>query len=193
MNSFESGATYIVGICETNFGSFSMRILFLVVLLLSGCASAPVYTPPPPQLRITFITDPPGAVLYQNGVRLDGYAPLTLSYDPNATRKLGGNITEVTARWQSGASITIKPHINPDESYSWTQTITRPAIPGRDIDEQVEAMRQQQQAQQIQQQQQYQQQQQQQSSESNAALSNIVNSGVLSNIGQALGGALGRH
>lgn len=80
-------------------------IRFLAVaalLLLTGCAT---------QLRVTYYSDPPGAVLYAGEQRI-GYTPQTLRYDVSEETKDLGYLTlpPMRVRWVSGAETGIGPH-----------------------------------------------------------------------------------
>jgi len=130
-------------------------IPLLVLLLLTGCEDFLSSPSPPPQLSVTYITDPPGAVLYDKGIR-QGFTPLTLYYNLDRVRKASGNIAEVTVRWQSGATATAKAHIDLTQGLFWNQNIPRPNnVPGREADEQfglqTESLRQQKESQEQQQ------------------------------------------
>lgn len=97
--------------------------------LLSGCAS---------NLKITYDSDPPGAVLYQ-GQQKFGYTPYTLSYQVSDEDKKRGYkiLSGTTVRWYSGATSEVK-YLKADlNQYGLSQhfTFQRPSgIPGREED-----------------------------------------------------------
>lgn len=75
----------------------------LLVIALEGCAT------PPSVLWVTYLSDPPGAMIYSGGQPI-GYAPRRLWYpisdeaDRIAHMKLAG----VKAQWASGATAEVK-------------------------------------------------------------------------------------
>lgn len=98
-----------------------------LVLLQPACAS---------NLQITYYSDPPGAVLYQDGQPI-GYAPRTLHYQPPGEQQHGrGRVRGIKAVWASGATAEI-PFLNVDvNAHGLNQQFTflRPDVPGRDAD-----------------------------------------------------------
>lgn len=129
-------------------------ILLIASLLLTSC-DALMYGYPPPQLSVTFITDPPGAVLYNyQGVR-EGFTPITLYSNINSEmRKKGADLGQMEVRWQSGAVNKVNNiHLDVAQTHTWNYTFQRPNVSGREIDEQfglqTEALRQQQEQQQL--------------------------------------------
>jgi hypothetical protein len=105
-------------------------LIFLVsVALLSGCAT---------NLRVTYDSDPPGAVLYQGQQKM-GYTPYTLSYRVTDEDKARGykNIAGTSVRWASGATAEIKSLRADLNQYGLFQRFNfeRPVgAPGSDID-----------------------------------------------------------
>lgn len=107
-----------------------IRILSLVtILLLSGCAS---------KLRVTYNSDPPGAVLYSGGQRI-GYTPQTLYYNVSDETKKRGfmNLVTTKVQWASGATAEMQTLKADLAKYGLSQqfTFNRPnGFPGRDTD-----------------------------------------------------------
>ena len=102
--------------------------MLALLFLLSGCAST---------LNVTYHSDPPGAVLYQDSQQF-GYAPTTLNYRvTDEDKKRGFAILRgTTVRWASGASATISS-LRADLSTGYNQQFTfiRPeSYPGREAD-----------------------------------------------------------
>lgn len=120
-----------------------MRYLFMVFVtafLLVGCSSASYNAfMNNNTVSVTYVTDPPGAVLYSDGRRM-GFAPLTLTYTlTNETIKEGViTIAPVTANWISGASaIHSSEQLDFGKGMYWNVNIMRPSsAPDRDKDEQ---------------------------------------------------------
>lgn len=107
--------------CRTGF-------LLIFMALTSGCAST---------LSVTYLTDPPGAVLYQGDQRF-GYTPTTLNYQvTDEARKRGYMLLQGTSvRWASGASAEISS-LRADLSIGLNQQFNfiRPEnYPGREED-----------------------------------------------------------
>lgn len=130
-------------------------ILLLVSLFLTSCADFRPPPKPPPQVAVTYASDPPGAVLYYNGVR-QGYTPITLYYDITQEMRAKGVNLPANVRWQSGATAEIKLFIDLARGQSFNWTFQRPNnISGREADEQfglqTESMRQQKESQEQQQ------------------------------------------
>jgi len=106
----------------------TLTALLGTLLTLTGCAST---------LSVTYHSDPPGAVLYQEQQHF-GRTPVTLNYQIRDEDKKRGymNLTGPTVRWASGASAHI-PSIKADLSIGTNQqfTFTRPdSFPGRELD-----------------------------------------------------------
>lgn len=107
---------------------YQTGILAILVVLISGCAST---------LNVSYYSDPPGAVLYQENQRF-GYTPTTLRYQiTEEDRKRGYAILRGTSvRWASGASANISS-LRANLSTGLTQqfTFNRPEnYPGREGD-----------------------------------------------------------
>lgn len=99
-----------------------------VLVLLSGCAST---------LNVSYHSDPPGAVLYQENQRF-GYTPTTLRYQiTEEDRQRGYAILRGTSvRWASGASANVSS-LRADLGIGYNQqfTFNRPEnYPGREAD-----------------------------------------------------------
>lgn len=99
------------------------------VAFISGCAS---------NLKVTYHSDPPGAVLYQ-GQQKFGYTPQAIVYQlSEEDRKRGYKILAgTTVRWASGATAevtSITADLNKD-GLSQQFTFNRPdGVPGREVD-----------------------------------------------------------
>jgi hypothetical protein len=107
--------------------SVLLTVAFLVVLL-SGCAK---------QLAITYMSDPPGATLYQ-GQQNFGFTPKTLYYKISAedTERRKMTLQGMSVRWASGATASISS-VGVDLSTGANQQFTflRPEnVAGREID-----------------------------------------------------------
>ncbi|MEK6662379.1 MAG: hypothetical protein AABY73_00805 [Pseudomonadota bacterium] len=104
-------------------------ILFFAVFFVSGCAS---------QLRVTYQSDPPGAVLYSGGQRV-GYTPQTLHYNVTDDVKKRGFVVLADTKvvWASGAAAEAKA-LKADltrSGYSQQYMFNRPSnIPGLETD-----------------------------------------------------------
>lgn len=102
----------------------------LSLLFLFSCASS---------VSVNYVTDPPGAKLYE-GEKYLGTSPVRLEYQiTNENRKEGKVRTRpVWASWVSGANSEELPgEFDINESTSWTVTIDRPKDhPNRLVDEQ---------------------------------------------------------
>ena len=85
--------------------------------LFAGCATEPRGA------KLTYLTEPLGATLYENGQNL-GIAPVTRSYPADAG---GGQIrtTDITAVWPSGARTSFWTFLKPGDDH--VATLTRPA------------------------------------------------------------------
>lgn len=187
----------------------NFAFVFLVSIIASGCASR--------TLTVTYQSDPPGAVLYEDetGTRF-GYMPYVVNYQVTDLNRNQGRmlLKGTSAKWISGASATYR-EINIDlNQYGYNQIVTfrRPNdFSGREIDERFAFDMQNQRAQQ--QQQQYEQQvqntnekqMQQINFEYQLCMNRAQNQNDVTNcfitknatgsgmaIGNALGGALGR-
>ena len=99
-----------------------------IMFLIIGCAS---------NLRVTYYSDPPGALLYQGEQRWD-YTPFTLQYKiTEENKRLGYVVLRGTqVRWASGASASIeglRAYLNVGRNQQFT--FIRPQnFPGREID-----------------------------------------------------------
>ena len=82
--------------------SLKMSTLLVLMMLVAGCATTST------ALNVTYLSDPPGAVLYQETQRF-GYTPMTLQYPvTNEDQKRGYKLLKGTSvRWMSGASAEI--------------------------------------------------------------------------------------
>jgi len=105
-----------------------MAILGGLALLVSGCASS---------LKVTYLSDPPGAALYSNNQNF-GYTPKTLEYQiSEENRKQGYVILRGTSvRWASGAQANV-PSLRANLSIGYNQQFkfNRPEnYPGREAD-----------------------------------------------------------
>jgi hypothetical protein len=89
-----------------------MRITFLVVLFLTGCATSL----PPNQTRIMFYSNPAGAMISTPGHNW-GVAPQQLIWTLNAATFLS---EPITATWVSGASTTTKMNLIAGQDGSFT-------------------------------------------------------------------------
>ena len=104
-----------------------MRILFLVVLLLDGCATSLKSN----QTRIKFDSDPPGATI-STPAKNWGVAPVTLNWELNKGQATA--LSEpITATWISGATTTTKMNLTARQE--GTYTLVRPqGVAGLDSD-----------------------------------------------------------
>jgi len=104
-------------------------VLLAYIVLAGGCANV---------LSVTYYSDPPGAMIYENG-RAWGNAPVTLNYQPDGQFLSGGCMTlnPLTARWVSGAEASISS-LQACGSVGYNQQISfiRPNTSGREIDAQ---------------------------------------------------------
>lgn len=89
-------------------------------------------------MRVTYYSDPPGAVLYKSGQRL-GYTPQTFYYDISDEIKNLGFVTigGAKAQWTSGATAEMKSwKAYLSNGLTYYHTFNRPnEISGREIDE----------------------------------------------------------
>jgi hypothetical protein len=112
--------------------SYMIYRLFLLAISLffSGCSS--------PQMRVTYYSDPPGAVLYKSGQRV-GYTPQTFYYDISDEIQNSGFVTigGAKAQWASGAIAEMKSwKAYLSNGLAYYHTFNRPnEIAGREIDE----------------------------------------------------------
>jgi len=106
------------------------RLLALLpaALLAAGCSTA---------LKVTYVSDPPGAAVYQ-GSQLFGYAPVTLEYQVTEEDKRAGTmrLQGTRVKWASGATAGIEVLTADIRLLGMNQQFTfeRPEVPGRDID-----------------------------------------------------------
>lgn len=104
------------------------RLLFVGILLLSGCATN--------QVRVTYYSDPTGAAFYE-GQRAFGYTPFTLIYPISPKDRERGHVVLSATKvvWASGASATVQSQIAELRKGTNFQFIfVRPDVPGRDVD-----------------------------------------------------------
>ena len=106
----------------------SLFVATILAFLLNGCTT---------QLALTYVSDPPGAMVYQDQQIL-GYAPKTLYYKVREEDKKRGQITlqGISVQWASGAT-AIATSIVADLSKGLSQQFTfiRPAnVAGREAD-----------------------------------------------------------
>lgn len=105
-----------------------VAVLVPVILCVSGCATT--------SMRVTYLSDPPGATLYQDG-RPVGVTPVQLTYQTDEAFKKGGCMTlrGTTVKWASGAVAEVSS-LNACSSTGRRQEFMfiRPDVPGRDID-----------------------------------------------------------
>ena len=102
-------------------------LIAVCMLVISGCAT---------NLQVTYLSDPPGATLYENG-RAVGTAPRTLVYSVSKEDKARGymSLTGITARWVSGASASISSlTANLSQGLRQSYSFQRPDVPGSDVD-----------------------------------------------------------
>ena len=98
----------------------------LVLVLLTGCAG----------LQVDYVSDPPGATLYEGGKML-GVTPARINYQPDQTFTAGGcmklNGTEL--KWASGATVSIDfLSVCKKQGTLQHYVFNRPDVPGRDVD-----------------------------------------------------------
>ena len=111
-----------------NYRIWQMVVLVALIILTVGCATT---------LNVTYLSDPPGAVLYQENQRF-GYTPQTLQYKiTDDVRKRGFALLRGTSvRWASGASAEMSS-LRADLSIGLNQQFNfiRPDnYPGREAD-----------------------------------------------------------
>ena len=105
---------------------------FLMIMFLAGCGGP---TLAPNQVMLTYRTEPPGAMLYENGVAW-GMAPQTRIYTGDSSAAAAGVIRTqpVTAIWPSGAKKEFGTNL-PMGQGPRVATISRPQdAPGLDVD-----------------------------------------------------------
>ncbi len=106
----------------------SKSILCLASILFAGCAT---------KLEVTYQTDPPGAVIYEAGMRV-GYSPVTVVYPVDEAFSAGGcsKLSPIIARWVSGAaSQPIRRIACANQGMRQALMIQRPRQPGIEVDE----------------------------------------------------------
>jgi hypothetical protein len=89
-------------------------------------------------LQITYQSDPPGAMFYENG-RQWGYTPFTLQYTPDQNFVQGRCmlLRPSMVRWASGAEASMQQlQACGSTGYSQQFVFVRPNIPGRELDTQ---------------------------------------------------------
>jgi hypothetical protein len=144
----------------------NIRLVFILVIfgIFSGCARIPV----------TYLSDPPGAMIYEESRGQLGNAPVRVYYTPTDQDKQRGYmyINPVTARWISGVEIGGAPSTLPIDGVGKTYVFKRPNEPGLELDLQADYQRKQLQLQQqqVRQQQQYMDQKLQQQQQQNQLL-----------------------
>jgi hypothetical protein len=78
-------------------------------VLLCGCMAVPSRASRPQSLHLTYVSDPPGAMLYE-GTKAWGRAPITLVY-PGSVPQFGTGTcftpNPVRMRWVSGAEVSV--------------------------------------------------------------------------------------
>jgi hypothetical protein len=99
--------------------------ILAVLCVVTGCAN---------NLKITYRSDPPGAVLYQ-GERVIGYTPRTLTYNVSEEQAKRGSFRAAGTRvvWASGASAQV-PYLDANlnqNGYRQEFLFQRPNVPGR--------------------------------------------------------------
>ena len=100
--------------------------------LLCGCVSSPQ------PLQITYISDPPGALVVDSAGKAWGRAPVTLAYTDALMPLRQGQCVypwPITMHWPSGAQQTMKPVACPGDGRNQQLVIDRPKdAPGIDLD-----------------------------------------------------------
>jgi uncharacterized protein (UPF0297 family) len=100
--------------------------LFILFIFMSGCST----------IQATYVSEPLGAAIYE-GENLLGYAPLTIKYELSDLERQNGKkiINNIYSIWASGAKLSINEVIlYVSSGYEQAITITRPNVPGREID-----------------------------------------------------------
>lgn len=124
-----------------------LLLAFAAPILLWGCVSTKDVTdlpaPPPRVLRITYISDPLGALVVDSAGKAWGRAPVTLAY-PGAVAMFAQaqcvHPWPITMRWPSGAQQTIKPEACSGNGLDLQRLVERPKdAPGIDLDVQFAA------------------------------------------------------
>lgn len=97
-------------------------------LLFAGCAA---------QIQLTYLSDPPGATLYRQGVPV-GLTPQVISFPAGEAFEKGGQcvtIPAASAKWASGAQAALPDQqICPPQGLAHRFLFVRPDVPGRDVD-----------------------------------------------------------
>ena len=114
-------------------GTRPMQIFFALALacVTTACASAGRTS----IVRVTYISDPPGAAVYEGGKQW-GRAPFTLTYHAPARFTECLRLNPVTVRWVSGAEVSVDtldacPAAGRDQQF----TLFRPkGVDGLDLD-----------------------------------------------------------
>jgi hypothetical protein len=105
-------------------------VVILIAVLTSGCAT---------RLAVTYESNPPGAMLYEEGSRALGFSPFTAYYNITPDQRSEGvmQLSPITARWSSGATKTtgiVTANIRAN-GYKQKLKIARPAdVPGYEED-----------------------------------------------------------
>ena len=84
-------------------------------------------------MSVTYFTDPPNASLYATS-GIHGPTPLTLYYEVPAQFTACVELEETYVVWASGAKQVVRLRACPGDSLERQFTVTRPALPGRDVD-----------------------------------------------------------
>ncbi len=103
--------------------------LALVAAATVGCSA-------PGQVRVDFVSDPPGAMIYSGGDRI-GVAPVSLRVATPAEFATGGCTTTpapLTASWISGAETVINSRLCPAQGSHQVFTFRRPIAAGARVD-----------------------------------------------------------
>lgn len=103
-------------------------MLVLAAVLVSGCAAT--------QIQVDYLSDPPGATLYEGGKAL-GVTPTSLYYAIEPSFENGGcqRARGTSVMWASGAKTEIG-HLSlcKNNGYRQNYSFSRPDVPGRDVD-----------------------------------------------------------
>ena len=106
---------------------FPAGMATLAALLLSGCANT---------IQVTYLSDPPGAALYQGGQRI-GYTPYSRQYPLTDDDAMQGSkyVEGVRVVWASGAAAEVrKLDVDLKAGRSNSFMFVRPEVGGRDTD-----------------------------------------------------------
>lgn len=102
--------------------------LAAATLLFAGCAA---------QIQLTYLSDPPGATLYRQGVPV-GLTPQVVRFPAGEGFEKQGQcvtIPAVQAKWASGAQTALPDQqICPPQGLEHRFLFVRPDVPGRDVD-----------------------------------------------------------